>query len=84
MAKTATERQAAYRARHFKQGVDHERINMVVSLTAAMALRRLAAHWGTSQRQAFERLMAEAQEKAQAGMSSDELARYFDAVSSAA
>ncbi len=80
MAKTSAERQAAYRTRHLKDG-EGERLNVVVSLSAAMALRRLAAHGGTSQRHVLETLLAEAQTKATSRMSADQQTAYYDAVS---
>lgn len=79
MAKTSAERQAAYRARHLKDG-EGERINMVVSLGAAMALRRLAAHRGNTQRQVLENLLAEAQAATTGDMTSEQQSAYFDAV----
>lgn len=67
MAKTTAERQAAYRTRHLKEG-EAERLNIVVSFRAAMALRRLAAHEGISQREVLERLIIDAQDAAVSGM----------------
>lgn len=80
MAKTSSERQAAYRARHLKDGLD-ERINMVVSLGAAMALRCLAAHQGVTQRHVLEALLTEAQAAVTAGMTPEQQSAYFDVVS---
>ncbi len=80
MAKTTAERQAAYRTRHLKEG-EGERISVVVSLGAAMALRRLAAHGGTSQRNVIESLLVEAQTKVTRDMNADQQTAYYDAVS---
>jgi len=80
MAKTTSERQAAYRTRHLKEGKG-ERISVVVSLSAAMALRRLAAHAGTSQRNILENLLTEAQSKVTREMNGDEQTNYYDAIS---
>ena len=79
MVKTSAERQAAYRARHLKEG-EAERINMVVSLSAAMILRRLATHRGITQRQVLESLLVEAQAVATAGMTAEQQNAYYDAV----
>ena len=79
MAKTSAERQAEYRARHLKEG-DEERLNMVVSLNAAMALRKLAVHRGVTQRQILESLLEETQTAVTADMTGEQYAAYSDAV----
>ena len=61
MAKTAAERQAAYRDRRATAGDNGERrINTWVSTGAALALDRLAQHHKLSKRAMLERVLLEA------------------------
>ena len=56
------ERQRRYRERHLRSEEGQgERLNVVVHLSAKRALEQLAVHWGTSQREALERVLREAQ-----------------------
>lgn len=62
MAKSNAEIQAAYRQRHLKDEAGKcERINTLVSVHAKRALERLATHYGVTQREALERLLAKAE-----------------------
>ncbi len=61
MAKTAAERQAAYRGRRATAGENGDkRINTWVDAGAALALDRLAEHHKLSKREALERVLLEA------------------------
>lgn len=55
MAKTPAQRQAAYRSRR-NDGEGNRRLNTWISVRAYFALRRLARHHGTSQREMIEQL----------------------------
>ena len=60
MAKTAAERQAAYRAGRYKAGSDgngEQRLNTWVSTEAHLAIERLANRYGLTQRGVIERLI---------------------------
>lgn len=58
MAKTAAERQAAYRARRPMAGRNGERrLNTWMSTGAALALARLAKRYGVTQRELLERFI---------------------------
>ena len=64
MAKTAAERQAAYREARATAGENGERrINIWVSTGAALALARLARHRGVTQREMLERLITTADDR---------------------
>jgi hypothetical protein len=56
MAKTNSERQAEYRARR-NQGEGERRINTWVSVSADLALKRLANRYGVTKRTMIERLV---------------------------
>ena len=60
---TNREHQAAYRRRHLHspETIDAARVNLVVSLAAKAALRRLARHYSVSQRAMLEKLVADAE-----------------------
>jgi len=61
MAKSNAERQAAYRQRRPTAGENGERrITTWISTGAALALRRLSAHYRATQRETLERLLLEA------------------------
>lgn len=71
MAKTAAERQAAYRASRYRAGVDgngERRINTWVSTRVHLALERLAQRYGVTQRAVLERLIEDADNAVLAGM----------------
>lgn len=59
MAKTATERQARYRASR-NEGDGDYRLNTWISTSASLALARLARHEGVTKRALLERLVIEA------------------------
>lgn len=80
MAKTAAERQAAYRDRRATAGENGEkRINTWVDAGAALALDRLAQHHGLSKRAILEQLVLAADEEIHSGLDPDsiEWATYF-------
>lgn len=81
MAKTATERQKAYRAKRATAGDNGERrINTWVSTGAALALRRLANRYGVTQREIIERMVLSADEQIVGALDpdTDEWKTYFD------
>jgi hypothetical protein len=58
MGKTSAERQAAYRKGRADAGENGERrVNTWVTTGAFLALRRLANHYGVTQREMIERLV---------------------------
>jgi hypothetical protein len=62
MTKTNAQRQAAYRARHLQdENGQGERLNIVLDLHAKMALERLAACYGVTQRAVLEQLLVNAE-----------------------
>ena len=64
MAKTAAERQAAYRERRAEAGQNGERrLNTWVSTGSSLALDRLAKRYGVTKREMIERLVLEADQK---------------------
>jgi hypothetical protein len=65
MAKTAAQRQQAYRKNRPAAGGNGERrINTWVSTTTALALARLSRRYGVTNRQMLERLIQDAEEQA--------------------
>lgn len=57
MAKSNAQRQAEYRARHLHDlGATGERLNVVIDFHAKLALERLAAYYGVTQRGMLEPL----------------------------
>jgi hypothetical protein len=77
MAKTNAQRQAEYRARRRRDGVN-TRLNIEVSLVAHFALERLAHHHGLTQRQMLERLLIEPDEALCRTLEGDDFRRYID------
>ena len=82
MAKTAAERQAAYRHnRPFagKSGNGQRRLSTWLNTGASLALARLARHEGITQREVLERLIVGADDANLTGMELDspEWAAYF-------
>jgi hypothetical protein len=75
------ERQRAYRERHL-YAVDGGKmpLSMIVPVTTACRLKRLAAHYGVTQIEALERALAGAERKVQKGMSAAQQSAYLDAV----
>ena len=64
MGMSAAERQKAYRARRSEAGDNGERrLNTWISTGAALALSRLAARYGVTQREMLERLLVEDEKK---------------------
>jgi hypothetical protein len=71
MAKTAAERQRAYRASRPFAGEDRNgerRLNTWVSTRAALALDRLAARYGVTKRELLERLVIAEEERVLLGI----------------
>jgi len=65
MAKTNSERQAEYRARHLHDmEATCERLNVVIDLHAKRALERLASCYGVTQREILERILQDAERSA--------------------
>jgi hypothetical protein len=82
MAKTAAERQKAYRAQRQFAGEDgngERRICAYVNTRAALALDRLAKSYGVTKREMLERLVVGAEDKLLEGMKSEspEWEKYF-------
>lgn len=79
MGKSNAERQAAYRARHFK-AVDGglERLSLAVSASAKAQLERLAAHYAVTQREAIERLLSQAEQRLLESLPAGEHSQYYD------
>ena len=78
MARTAAERQAAYRKNRATAGDNGERrINVWVSTATALALQRLARRDAVTQRSVIEELVLAADEQAAAGLTEEEWAEYF-------
>ena len=81
MAKTAAERQAAYRARRPMANENGERrLNTWLSTAAHMALRRLAKRYGVTQREVLERFICAEDDRILAGIAPDspEWDAYFE------
>jgi len=81
MALTAAQRQAKYRANRATAGDNGERrLSTWISTAALMALKRLTAHNGTTQRDMIERLLLEADQSVIDSLCSneEELNRYID------
>lgn len=79
MPKANAERQAEYRKRQRRSG-KAARLNMWLSLDAALALRRLAKHQGVTRRALLEQLIDAADRAAYDGMrpGSAEWNKYFN------
>lgn len=74
MAKTAAERQRAYRAsRQFagEDGNGERRLNTWMSTRATLALDRLAARYGVTKRELLERLIVAEEERVLQGIDLD-------------
>jgi hypothetical protein len=86
MAKTAAERQAAYRARRAFSGDDgtgERRLNTWINTAASLALARLARRYSVTQRAILECLILAEDERILAGIEFDTLewANYFGTAS---
>ena len=83
MAKTASERQKDYRNRRSMAGENGERrINTWVTTAAALALKRLAARYGVTNREMLEKLILEADDKVCRAIDDDDTVAwntYFEA-----
>ena len=82
MAKTAAQRQAAYRARRPGAGEDgngERRLNVWISTGAALALVRLARRYGVTQQDVIERLVTAEDDRILSAIDFDspEFKRYF-------
>ncbi|MFA7665052.1 MAG: hypothetical protein WCY32_02915 [Burkholderiaceae bacterium] len=73
---TAAERQRAYRQRARTEH-NQRRVNVWLDAAAAIAIGRLAKHWGISQRDAIERLAVEAQDAVMRQLDDDGLERFL-------
>jgi hypothetical protein len=74
MAKTAAERQAAYRANRNRAGPNgngERRLNTWVSTEAHLALERIARRYGVTQREMLERLIRAEDDGILAGIDTD-------------
>lgn len=74
MAKTAAQRQAAYRASRYKAGPNgngERRLNTWVSTGTHLALERLAKRYGVTQREVLERLICAEDDGVLAGLKTD-------------
>jgi len=74
VAKTAAQRQAAYRARRSsagREGNGERRLGVWVESGVALALARLARHEGGTQRAVLERLIRQADERVLSGIELD-------------
>lgn len=74
MAKTTAERQAAYRERQDRGGVDgngQRRVSIWLSTEAALALRRLSSRYGVTQRELVENMLLAEDERILATMKID-------------
>jgi hypothetical protein len=75
MAMSAAERQAVYRTRRSTAGENGERrLNAWISTGAALALKRLAAYHGKTQRQILDELLLDAEEGILQQLRNDEAA----------
>lgn len=75
MAKSAAERQREFRQRKLTEGTD-ARLDVLVSATAAAALKRLARHHGMTQRAMLERVLVDAEGATVAALT--DTSAYFD------
>lgn len=79
MGKSNAERQAAFRARHFKavEG-ERERLSLAVSVPAKAQLDRLAACYAVTKREVIESLLAQAERRLLDSLPANEQDRYLD------
>jgi hypothetical protein len=83
MAKTAAQRQAAYRARRPHSGSDdngQRRLNAWIDTRAFLALARVARRYAVTKQELIERLIIAEDERILAGLDSDSVQwqEYFD------
>lgn len=80
MSKTTAERQADYRAKRPFAGTDNNgerRINTWVNTGTALALERLASHYGVTKREMLERILLAEDARVMAGMDEAEREAYL-------
>jgi len=79
MGKTNAQRQAEYRARHFK-AVDGglERLSLAISIPAKSQLERLATCYAVTQREVIESLLAQAERRLLVSLTANEQSQYYD------
>ncbi len=70
MAMTNAEKQANYRKRKIKEG-EGERLQVIISLHAKLAIQRLAKHYGITQAALIERLVMNEQKRVTDTLESD-------------
>ena len=70
-------RQAEYRQRHMKEGSD-QRLNVILSLDAKLALERMAKHDGVTNKSLLERVLLETQSRLLEDMDGEQRTRYYD------
>jgi hypothetical protein len=78
MAKSAAERQAAYRLRR-NEGEGDSRLNTWITSSANFALDRLAIHYGVTKRVMLERLIENADDEIMKSMDETSSSNYIDA-----
>lgn len=81
MGKSNAERQAAYRARHFKDmesGLD--RLSLAVSVPAKAQLERLASCYAVTKREVIESLLAQAERRLLDSLPASEQRHYYEQV----
>ncbi len=80
MALTNAQIQAAYRARHCKDGDTARRLDLVIDADAQTALKRMAAHYGVTQRAMLQNLIGAAQKALLHTMDGGQQDAYYDRV----
>jgi hypothetical protein len=75
MAKSAAERQRAYRERRKDEG--SARLDFIIPAHTASELGRLAAHYGVTRSQALERIVAEAHRAMIDAMPEEQRAQFY-------
>jgi len=80
MALSNAQIQAAYRARHYKDGVTARRLDLVIDADAQTALKRMAAHYRVTQRAMLQNLIGDAQTALLRTMDGGQQDDYYDRV----
>jgi hypothetical protein len=81
MAKTNAENQAAYKNRHLKDvSGTSERLDVLINVSAKIALKRLAKHYRVSQRAMLETIIADKQAALTANLSSEQQTAFYDSL----
>jgi hypothetical protein len=74
-------RQQQYREKHLKdEDGTKARLSTIIDHRAALALKRLALHYGVTQAQILERLLMEEQGRVLDALDSDKQNAYYDSV----